>query len=94
MQDLLQAKKEEEERARLEALQKETEEREQKQQAEKAALEAQRKQRDAIKKAIQKERKALRTLCKDNNYFVAEGEDQLQFMVKVESMCDVFQIEE
>jgi len=88
------AKKEEEERARQEALQKEADEKEQKQQAEKAILEAQRKQREAQKNAIRKEKKALRNICKDNNYFAEEGEDHLQFMVKMESMCDVFPIEE
>ncbi|XP_059489975.1 dnaJ homolog subfamily C member 2 [Neocloeon triangulifer] len=93
-QSAIQARKEEEERARQEALQKEADEREKKQQAEKAAQEVQKKQREAVKNALRKERKALRTVCKDNNFYTSEGEDHLQNMMKVESMCDVFQIEE
>ncbi|CAB3386722.1 Hypothetical predicted protein [Cloeon dipterum] len=93
-QSAIQARKDEEERARQEALQKEAEEREQRLQAEKAALDAQKKQREALKNALRKERKALRTVCKDNNYYIEEGEDHLQWMMKVESMCDVFQVEE
>jgi DnaJ family protein C protein 2 len=55
--------------------------------------EAQRKQREAAKNALRKERKALRTLCKENNYFAPNSDESVKNMVKMESMCDVFTLD-
>ena len=75
---------------RQEALKKEQKEKEEREREEKVAQEAQKKQREAVKNALRKEKKTLRTLCKERKYFGATEEDSVQNMVKMESMCDVF----
>ena len=50
-------------------------EREEKEAAERSKLEAARKEKEAAKKILKKERKALRTICKDANFF-SDSEDE------------------
>ncbi|KAJ8983060.1 hypothetical protein NQ317_013266 [Molorchus minor] len=83
-QSAAQARKEEEERLLKEAqLAKE-----QAEAAERARIEAKRQEREIQKKAIKKERKTLRDVCKSKNYFADNSEENLIHMTAVESMCE------
>ena len=50
-------------------------EREEKEAAERSKLEAARKEKEAVKKWLKRERKALRTICKDAHFF-SQDEDE------------------
>ncbi|XP_044264023.1 dnaJ homolog subfamily C member 2 [Tribolium madens] len=89
-QTAAQAKKEEEERILREAqLLKE-----QAEAAERARIEAKRQEREAQKRALKKERKALRDLCKANNYYAENTEENLTNMTGVETICEMFSLAE
>ncbi|XP_018566094.1 dnaJ homolog subfamily C member 2 [Anoplophora glabripennis] len=83
-QSAAQAKKEEEERL-LKEMQLA---KEQAEAAEKARIEAKRQEREAQKKAIKKERKTLRDICKSNNYYADSNEQNLAHMTAVEAICE------
>lgn len=84
------AKKEEEERVLREAqLLKE-----QAEAAERARIEAKRQEREVQKRALKKERKALRDLCKANNYYAETSDENLAHMTAVETMCEMFSLAE
>lgn len=83
-QTAAQAKKEEEERLLKEArLAKEMAE-----SAEKARIEAKRQEREILKKALKKERKILRDLCKSNNYYTDDNNKLLSRMSVLEQICE------
>lgn len=89
-QDAVQAKKAEEERIMKEALLA----KQKAEEAERARLDAARAEREIQKKNLRKERKALRDLCKANNYY-AQGEDQtVTHMAAVEKICEVMKLTE
>lgn len=72
------------ERARIEAERKQTEE--------KARTDALKQEREAQKKAIRRERKAIRDLCKANNYYAADPTENLKHMESVEKICELFKL--
>lgn len=83
-QSVAQAKKEEEERILREAqLAKE-----QAEAAEKARIEAKRQEREVQKKALKKERKVLRDICKASNYFADSAEQNLEHLTALEDICE------
>ncbi|CAG9860669.1 unnamed protein product [Phyllotreta striolata] len=83
-QSAAQAKKDEEERLLKEAqLAKE-----QAEQAERARIEAKRQEREVQKKALKKERKNLRDICKANNYYSDNSDQNLAHMTALESICE------
>ncbi|XP_049877394.1 dnaJ homolog subfamily C member 2 [Pectinophora gossypiella] len=86
----VQAKKAEEERLIKEAqLAKQKAE-----EAERARIEAARAEREQQKKNLRKERKALRDICKTNNYY-AQGEDEtVSHMAAVEKICEMMKVVE
>lgn len=89
-QDAVQAKREEEERIIREAqLAKEKAEA-----AERARIEAKRQERETQKRALKKERKILRDLCKSNNYFSTNSEDTIPHMTNVEKLCESLKLVE
>ncbi|XP_063919501.1 dnaJ homolog subfamily C member 2 [Zophobas morio] len=89
-QTAAQAKKEEEERILREAqLLKE-----QAEAAERARIEAKRQEREVQKRALKKERKILRDFCKANNYFAENSEQNINNMTGLETICEVFSLEE
>nr|CAI5864002.1 unnamed protein product [Callosobruchus analis] len=89
-QNAVQAKKEEEERL-LRELQLAKEKAEA---SERANIEAKRQEREAQKKALKKERKTLRDMCKSNNYFADNGDQNLAHMTELESLCERLSLNE
>ncbi|KAL0820769.1 hypothetical protein ABMA28_006588 [Loxostege sticticalis] len=89
-QDAVQAKKAEEER-----LLKEAQAAKQKaEEAERARIEAARAERDQMKKNLRKERKALRDLCKSNNYYAQDDDETVAHMAAVEKICEMMKVVE
>lgn len=89
-QSVAQAKKEEEERILREAhLAKE-----QAEAAEKARIEAKRQEREVQKKALRKERKVFRDVCKAHNYYADSTQENLDHMTAVEDMCERLSLNE
>ncbi|XP_044744684.1 dnaJ homolog subfamily C member 2-like isoform X1 [Coccinella septempunctata] len=62
--------------------------------AERARIEAKRQEREAQKKLLKKERKALRDICKSNNYYADNPEQNLAHMTALESICENMNINE
>lgn len=84
-QTAAQQRKEEEERLLKEAvLAKEKAEA-----AERAKIEAKRLEREAQKKALKKERKNFRDICKTNNYYILENSEEVNHMTGVDRICEL-----
>ncbi|XP_050305469.1 dnaJ homolog subfamily C member 2 [Anthonomus grandis grandis] len=62
--------------------------------AERARIEAKRQEREAVKKALKKERKILRDMCKANNYYTDNSEQNLKHITTIEAICETLSIEE
>ncbi|KAJ8933163.1 hypothetical protein NQ314_014170 [Rhamnusium bicolor] len=62
--------------------------------AERARIEAKRQEREAQKKAIKKERKTLRDMCKSNSYYADSNEQSLTHMTALEAMCERLSLNE
>ncbi|KAI5636534.1 dnaJ domain-containing protein [Phthorimaea operculella] len=89
-QNAVQAKKAEEERLIKEAqLAKQKAE-----EAERARIEAARAEREQQKKNLRKERKALRDMCKNNNYYATNEEETVSHMASVEKICELMKATE
>lgn len=89
-QSAAQARKDEEERALKEAkIAQEKLEAE-----ERAKIEAKRQERETQKKALKKERKIFRDICKMNNYFCENHEENLTHMTTIEKICEIMKLEE
>ncbi|KAL3286675.1 hypothetical protein HHI36_001172 [Cryptolaemus montrouzieri] len=83
-QTAAQSKKDEEERIFKEAqLAKEKAEA-----AERSRIEAKRQEREIMKKALKRERKALREICKANNYYSDNSEQDLLHLTSLEFICE------
>lgn len=85
-------RQQEEERIARDAAEKERIEREKREIEEKAKLDALKQEREAQKKALRKERKALRDFCKANNYFAQNLEEIIRHMESVEKICELFKL--
>lgn len=85
-------RQQEEERIARDAAEKERLEREKREIEEKAKLDALKQEREAQKKALRKERKALRDFCKANNYFAQNLEEIIRHMESVEKICELFKL--
>lgn len=82
----------EEERVAREAIERERLEREKRESEEKARQDAAKLERDSRKKALKKERKALRDFCKSQNYFADSPDEIIRHMEGVEKVCEMFQV--
>ncbi|CAK9805103.1 DnaJ homolog subfamily C member 2 [Anthophora quadrimaculata] len=91
-QEAAKARQQEEERIARDAAEKERLEREKRESEEKAKLHALRQEREAQKKALRKERKALRDFCKANNYFAENSAESISHMESVEKICELFKL--
>ncbi|PZC76219.1 hypothetical protein B5X24_HaOG204899 [Helicoverpa armigera] len=89
-QDAVQAKKAEEERLIKEALLA----KQKAEEAERARLEAARAEREQQKKNLRKEKKALRDLCKANNYYSNTEDETVSHMAAVEKICEMLKVVE
>lgn len=84
----MQAKKAEEERLMKEAkLAKQKAE-----EAERMRIEAARAEREQQKKNLRKERKALRDICKANNYYAQNENETVSHMAAVEKICEMLKV--
>ena len=54
------------------------------------------KEKDAAKKVLKRERKAFRTMCKANNYYIRGGEGEVVAgrLQELESLCDSLSVEQ
>ncbi|KAK0088642.1 hypothetical protein PV325_011206 [Microctonus aethiopoides] len=91
-QEAAKARQQEEERLAREIAEKERIEREKRESEEKARQDALKQEREVMKKALRKERKALRDLCKSNNYFVTSSAESIKHMESVEKICELFKL--
>lgn len=91
-QEAAKARQQEEERIARDAAEKERLEREKRESEERAKMDALKQEREAQKKALRKERKALRDFCKSNNYFADSSAESLKHMESVEKICELFKL--
>ena len=92
--DAAKARKDEEERLRKEAEEKERAEKEAKELEEKKRLEAEKREKDIQKKALKKERRELKSICKEHNFFCAtveatEEEERVRHMTELDKLCEI-----
>uniref|UniRef100_A0A0A9X5L4 DnaJ subfamily C member 2 n=1 Tax=Lygus hesperus TaxID=30085 RepID=A0A0A9X5L4_LYGHE len=86
--DAVRQKIEEEQRAVREQAEKEAREKEEAKKAEEVKQKALKAEREAAKRALKKSRKAFRDLCKDNNYYTGDNDNDLvKHMEFVEKLC-------
>ena len=95
--DAAKARKAEEERIKKEAEEKERAEKEAKELEEKQRLEAEKKEKDIQKKALKKERRELKNLTKEHNFFCAASEaadlqiedEKVRHMTELDRLCEI-----
>lgn len=93
-QEAIKAKQEEEERLLREAAEKAKKEKEAAEAEKRAKEEALKQERETMKKQMKQKRKALRDLCKANNYYIKDDSEIVQHMTGVEKICETFQLSE
>ncbi|XP_046427498.1 dnaJ homolog subfamily C member 2 isoform X2 [Neodiprion virginianus] len=91
-QEAARARQLEEERQLREVAERERVESERKQSEEKARNDALKQEREAQKKAVRRERKAIRDLCKANDYYTNDPGESLKHMESVEKICELFKL--
>jgi len=52
------------------------------------------KEKESIKKAVKKEKKNFRSLCKTNNYFAADDKSIIRNMEDLETLCEILPLNE
>lgn len=82
----MQLRKEEVEKAKLEKERVEAEIKEKELNA--------KKEKEVIKKALKKEKKTLRTVCKTNNYYGTDDKSIIDNMASMETLCEVLDCSE
>lgn len=92
--DQAKARRDEEERIRKEAEEKERKEREAVEEVEKIKREKEKKEKEEAKKLIKGERKKLRTIAKDNNYFTSDETEKVTNLAEVEKVCEIYSYEQ
>lgn len=93
-QEAAKARQQEEERIARDAAEKERLKKEKKESEERAKMDALKQEREVQKKALRKERKALRDFCKANNYFAESSAESIRHMENVEKICELFKLME
>ena len=88
-QDAARARREEEERLRREQEEKERLEKEKKDAEERLKQEAAKKEKEVVKKALKKERKIFRTLCKENNFYAENDDESVTHMTEIDKICEI-----
>lgn len=91
-QEAARARQLEEERQSREAAERARLETEKKQSEEKARADALKQEREVQKKALRRERKTIRDLCKANNYYAEDPTENLKHMESVEKICELFKL--
>lgn len=93
-QDAAKAKQEEEERIKREEIEKAQKEREAQEAEERAKQEAIKQEREVLKKQLKQRRKAVRDLCKANDYYVKDDSEIVHHMTAVEKICETYELPE
>jgi len=88
--DQAKARRDEEERIRKEQEEAERKEREAKEEVEKAKKAAEKKEKEEMKRLLKIERKKLRNLSKEQNYFVNDEDEKVTHLAEVEKMCELY----
>ena len=88
--DQAKARKDEEERIRKEQEEKERKEREALEEIERVKKEKEKKEKEESKKLIKGERKKLRNIAKEQNYFSSDETEKVTNMAEVEKICEVY----
>ncbi|KAG8039049.1 hypothetical protein G9C98_003356 [Cotesia typhae] len=91
-QEAAKARQQEEERLAREVAERERVEREKRESEEKARQDIAKQEREAMKKALRKERKALRDICKSKEYFAENPTESIKHMENVEKICELFKL--
>lgn len=92
-QEAAKAKAEEEERVRQEALEAERKAKQKEEEETKIQLEVAKKAKEVAKKALKKERRTLRTFCKDNNYYADNDAEVVNHMAELDKVCELLSLE-
>lgn len=93
-QEAARARQVEEDKLIKEAAEKEREEKLKRETEEKLKQSAAKQEREALKKALKKERKALRDICKNSAYFSNCPNESIKHMEFVEKFCETFKLNE
>merc|ERR1719402_1257594 len=88
--DQAKARRDEEERIKKEQEEAERKEREAKEEIEKAKKAAEKKEKDEMKRLLKIERKRLRNISKEQNYFVIDEDEKVTHLAEVEKMCELY----
>merc|ERR1712183_663264 len=88
--DQAKARRDEEERIKKEQEEAERKEREAKEEIEKAKKAAEKKDKDEMKRLLKIERKKLRNISKEQNYFVNDEDEKVTHLAEVEKMCELY----
>lgn len=88
-QDAARLRQEEEDRIRREAEEEERKKREEEEEKARIEAAALKKEKDAQKKVLKKERKTLRTLIKDFDFFATEETEKVNNMAEVEKLAEL-----
>ena len=62
--------------------------------AERVKKEKEKKEKEAVKKQLKNERKKLRAIAKDNNFFTTDETEKVTNMAEVEKICEVYTVEQ
>jgi len=92
--DQAKAKRDEEERVRREHEEAVRKEKEAKEEVEKAKKAAEKKEKEEMKRLLKIERKKLRTISKEQNYFVQNEDEKVTHLAEVEKMCEIYTCEQ
>ncbi|ODM90758.1 DnaJ subfamily C member 2 [Orchesella cincta] len=93
-QKVVQEQKDELEKVRLEEERIAREELERQQAEDRERDAAAKKIKEAQKRALKKERKTFRTLCKSSNYYSEDEKSTVENMASMEELCEILQLEE
>lgn len=92
--DQAKARRDEEERLKKEQENAERKAKEAQEEQEKARKASEKKEKDEQKKLLKNERKKLRIIAKDNNYFCSNDDEKVSNLAEVEKMCEIYTIEQ
>ena len=56
--------------------------------------EEQKREKEVVKKAIKKERKQFRTVCKEANFYSVQEEERVRNMAEVDKLCEILSLVE
>ncbi|XP_046568154.1 dnaJ homolog subfamily C member 2-like [Haliotis rubra] len=91
-QEAARLRAEEEDRVRREAEEEERRKKQEEDDKAKAQAAAAKKEREAQKKALKKERKTMRTVIKDYEYFASDEKERLDYMTEVDKLAEILSL--